>query len=415
MGAKDSDRIARIASVVIVTSRTVKFEKCVSILSGFAFQSEFFNTEGDGIPLIRIRDVTRGVSKTFYSSDFDSNFLIQNGDTLIGMDGEFNIAQWSGGESLLNQRVCKISVKNPNEVDERYLVRFLEIELKKIEERTPFVTVKHLSGKTLNEIEIPLPSLEDQRRIASILDAADALRSKRRESLRKLEVLLKSVFLEMFGDPVTNPKGWVVEQLGEVGNLDRGISKHRPRNDPRLLNGIYPLIQTGDISRAGNYIYTHTQTYSEFGLNQSRLWPNGVLCITIAANIAKTAITTFPCCFPDSVVGFISNDRSTVEYVQNWMSFLQSNIEEMAPESAQKNINLKILNELKLPIPPIELQKDFSRFAKTHETMKLQFQKKSEMLETLFSALQHQAFNGTLTSETLGQKVRELEQQAVPF
>lgn len=113
------------------------------------------------------------------------------------------------------------------------------------------------------------------------------------------------------------PAGWVWARLRDLGELDRGRSSHRPRNDPRLYGGPYPFVQTGDIRRSGGTIRRHSQTYSDVGLAQSRLWPAGTLCITIAANIAETAILTYPACFPDSVVGFVNDGASVLtRYVQ---------------------------------------------------------------------------------------------------
>lgn len=143
-----------------------------------------------------------------------------------------------------------------------------------------------------------------------------------------------------------------MQKFGEVGTLDRGISKHRPRNAPELLGGSHPLVQTGEVANCDGYIRSYTSTYSDLGLRQSKMWPAGTLCITIAANIAKTGILTFEACFPDSVVGFRADDPATVEYVRVWLSFLQKALEDSAPESAQKNINLAILRGLNIPLPP---------------------------------------------------------------
>lgn len=190
--------------------------------------------------------------------------------------------------------------------------------------------------KYLKRTEILMPPLPEQKRIAEVLDKADALREKRRLALQKLDTLLQSVFLEMFGDPLKNPKGWEMKKFFELGKLERGKSKHRPRNAPELLGGIYPLIQTGEVANAYGYIKTYTQTYSEIGLKQSRMWKAGTLCITIAANIAKTAILTFDACFPDSLVGFTPNELTTTEFIQHWLAFRQKELEDSAPESAQK-------------------------------------------------------------------------------
>ena len=166
----------------------------------------------------------------------------------------------------------------------------------------------------------------------------------------------------MFGDPVNNTKSLKLENLENLGMLKRGKSKHRPRNAPELLNGPYPLIQTGDVSNSDTYITKYTSTYSEFGLKQSKLWKKGTLCITIAANIAETAILTFDACFPDSVVGFIPNGQITTLFIHNWFKFLQPILEENAPSVAQKNLNVETLGKVKVIVPPIELQNEFAAF-----------------------------------------------------
>lgn len=204
------------------------------------------------------------------------------------------------------------------------------------------------------------------------------------------------MFLDLFGDPVTNPKGWEVEPFGNVGTLDRGKSKHRPRNDPVLLGGAHPLIQTGDVANSNGYIKKFSSTYSDIGLMQSRKWSSGTLCITIAANIAKTGILTFDACFPDSVVGFLPNDKVTVEYIQHWLRFLQRTLEASAPESAQKNINLEILRHLNLPVPNIRLQEKFSRIVNKVLKIENDFSKPVNINAHLFDSLSQKAFAGEL-------------------
>ena len=164
----------------------------------------------------------------------------------------------------------------------------------------------------------------------------------------------------MFGDPVENPFDHPMKKLSELGELNRGVSKARPRNKPELLGGPYPLVQTGEVSSAGLYIDHYENTYSEEGLAQSRMWPKGSLCITIAANIAQTGILAFDACFPDSVCGFISNGSVTQIYMHYWFSFFQKVLEEQAPQVAQRNINLRILSDLDVMTPPMPLQQRFN-------------------------------------------------------
>jgi type I restriction enzyme S subunit len=250
--------------------------------------------------------------------------------------------------------------------------------------------------KYLNRFDIIMPPLNEQRRIAEILDKAEALRAKRRAALAQLDTLTQSIFLEMFGDPVVNQKNWKMQKLTNLGTLDRGVSKHRPRNAPELLGGLHPLVQTGDIANCDGYIRSYSNTYSDLGLKQSKKWPKGTLCITIAANIAKTGILTFDACFPDSVVGFRSEDPATVEFVRIWLSFLQKNLEDNAPESAQKNINLAILRNLDVPFPPIELQREFLNRVAALEELKNSHRASLARLDELFASLQYRAFRREL-------------------
>jgi len=153
------------------------------------------------------------------------------------------------------------------------------------------------------------------------------------------------------------PKGWAWAHLPQLGELNRGKSKHRPRDAKYLYGGRYPFIQTGDIRKANGKITKHTQTYSEAGLKQSRLWPSNTLCITIAANIAETSILTFPACFPDSIAGFIAQSESiTTYFVELFIRTAKERLEKYAPATAQKNININVLSNLAVPLPPLREQ-----------------------------------------------------------
>ncbi|MBB5185719.1 restriction endonuclease S subunit, partial [Faecalicoccus acidiformans] len=200
--------------------------------------------------------------------------------------------------------------------------------------------------------------------ITKTLDNVRKIIDDKESQLHKYDELIKARFVEMFGDPVLNSYELPEATLPELGELGRGVSKHRPRNDPKLLGGDYPLIQTGDVANADLYISSYNATYSDFGLKQSKKWDKGTLCITIAANIAKTAILEFDACFPDSVVGFVANDKTSNVFIHYWFSFFQKILESQAPESAQKNINLKTLSELKVIVPPVELQNEFVLFVR---------------------------------------------------
>ena len=244
----------------------------------------------------------------------------------------------------------------------------------------------------LKTISMELPDKEKQNQIIEILNATERIIERRKEELQQLDELVKARFVELFGDPVSNSKNLPELTLPELGEFGRGVSKHRPRNDPQLLGGEYPLIQTGEIANSNLYITAYENTYSELGLKQSKLWQKDTLCITIAANIAKTAILTFDACFPDSVVGFKSSAKTNNIFIHYWFSFFQAILEAQAPESAQKNINLKTLSELKAIVPPIELQNEFANFVKEVDKSKFVVQKALDEAQTLFDSLMQEYF-----------------------
>lgn len=251
------------------------------------------------------------------------------------------------------------------------------------------VTIPSLTKSDLLKIKIQVPSLDVQQEVIDKLTKIESILNFRKQELKLLDELVRGRFVELFGDPVSNSYGLPEATLPELGVFGRGVSKHRPRNDPKLLGGDYPLIQTGDIANAGLYITSYNSTYSEFGLKQSKMWEKGTLCITIAANIAKTAILEFDACFPDSVVGFTANERTNNIFIHYWFSFFQAILESQAPESAQKNINLKILSELKVIVPEKERQNEFANFV--HRIDKSKFRGLS-MLTTMKSAYEQQTF-----------------------
>ena len=245
--------------------------------------------------------------------------------------------------------------------------------------------IPHIYFKDYGKCTIPIPPLAEQERIVAELDLLSGIIEKKKEQLKAYDQLTQSIFYTMFGDPVTNEKGWNKSSLSKMGLLARGVSKHRPRNAPELLGGTMPLIQTGDVANADFYIRNFTSTYSELGVSQSKIWKAGTLCITIAATIGKCAILSFDACFPDSVVGFTVNDKlCNNEYVFFIFKCLQSILEENAPSVAQKNINLKVLNELELPLPPLSLQQEFAEKVESIERQKALIRQSIDEVQTMF-------------------------------
>jgi len=343
---------------------------------------------------------TEYFSKEVFSNNLRTYKIVEEGDFAYN-PSRINVGSIDCFRNLEKGLVSPLYVtfKAKKELNNCYLKYYLKSPYgnAQIRNNTSGSVRDTLSFKQLSRIKIPLPSIEDQQRIVKILDKANALREKRKEAIDLLDDYLKSVFLEMFGDPVKNPKKWSKQQFRNLGTLDRGKSKHRPRNAPELLGGEHPLIQTGDVANADIYIDKYTSTYSDIGLKQSKKWPKGTLCITIAANIAKTGILSFDACFPDSVVGYIADTNKTnSQFIHFWMSFFQKILEANAPESAQKNINLQILRELEVINPPLDLQNNFSAIVARTEFLKQKMLAQSKELENQFQTLMQKVFKGEL-------------------
>ncbi len=202
-------------------------------------------------------------------------------------------------------------------------------------------------------------------------EPADQLLKRTASQQEKLRKNRPKTTLEESLHPFDLPKGWTWATFPALGEFGRGKSKHRPRNDPSLYHaGTYKLVQTGDVARANGEVQTYTALYNDTGLAQSRLWPKGTMCITIAANIADSGILGFDACFPDSVVGFIPHDDlPSVQYFEYFLRTAKDHLEKYAPSTAQKNINLGILEQVMIPLPPAAEQ---SRIvAKVDELMAL--------------------------------------------
>lgn len=380
--------------------KKIRVGDACEILNGYAFKSEKY--VASGIRVIRIANVQKGyvedTDPAFYPEDYlgIDKYMLKEGDLLMSLTGNVGrvaILQKEMLPAALNQRVACLRIKNSG-LSKGYLFHFLNSDYfeNKCVHASKGVAQKNVSTEWLKEYEIPLYPKEEQTEIENILDKLSLIIIHRKEELNQLDNLIKARFVEMFGDPVSNSYGFVEATLPELGEFGRGVSKHRPRNDPSLLGGIYPLIQTGDVANSELYITSYNSTYSELGLKQSKMWGKGTLCITIAANIAKTAILGIDACFPDSIVGFNANEKTSNIFIHFWFSFFQEILESQAPESAQKNINLKVLSELKVIVPEKDRQDEFVEFINQVNKSKVEVKKALDEAQLLFDSLMQKYF-----------------------
>ena len=267
---------------------------------------------------------------------------------------------------------------------------------------------KHCSGAIqpaitnagIKKITFPCFPLDDQKRIAHLLGKVERLIARRKQHLQQLDDLLKSVFLEMFGDPVRNEKGWVTKPLGNIATIERGRFSPRPRNDPKFYNGAYPFIQTGDISRSNGRLREYTQTLNELGIKVSKKFDVGTIVIAIVgATIGETAILQISTYAPDSVIGIIpkSGTKETESvFIEFLLRFWKPVLRARAPEAARANINIETLRPLPVIWPLENDREKFAAIAEKVESLKARYQQSLTDLESLYDALSQKAFKGDL-------------------
>ncbi|MDE1952581.1 MAG: restriction endonuclease subunit S [Betaproteobacteria bacterium] len=314
------------------------------------------------------------------------------------------------GEFSFSNFTAAIRVINPSELDGRYLHKFLHwVYLSGRTEtmQSHSIGIRNLNGDAYKAIPVPLPPLPEQRRIVAILDeafeaiaTAKANTEKNLQNAREVfESELRTLFAQKGAD-------WSKKTLREVAvDFGRGKSKHRPRNDPRLYGGPYPFIQTGDVRNAGHHITEYTQTYSDVGLAQSKLWPRGTLCITIAANIAETGVLDFDACFPDSVIGVVVDERQTTsKYLEYMLQTVKADLKAKGKGSAQDNINMATFENERFPFPDlneqIKIVRRLDSLIEDVDRLVLTYTAKLTALTELKQSLLHQAFTGALTAKS---------------
>lgn len=335
--------------------------------NGFPFDSTNFY-EHDGYPLIRIRNLKKGITSTKYLGDYSAEFVVNDGDLLVGMDGEFNAALWRGGSALLNQRVVRIMPHTNVLLDWVFLN--ITKRLKQIETNTDAVTVKHISTKQIKNITIPLPPLSTQREIVSILDAASYLKKKRAEADKKMAEFVPALFYQMFGDPGRNEKGWEVRRLGEAATVDWGNTKlTKAAYDP---SGEYLGVSAAGADGRMNH-FEHNEdviVISAIGANCGR-----VLFPQVKFTAIKNTMTVTPTLeILSPLYVFSVLDKNRIPKRGGGQPFLSKGDTQ----------------EYQIPVPPLNLQKQFASRAaearKTQEQQATSRKKLEEAFEGVMSA-----------------------------
>jgi type I restriction enzyme S subunit len=381
------------------TYAKAKLGSVCELLAGYAWNSDGFNSDGDGLPIIRIQNVANDNGKDFvyWNGSYDPRFLIELGDILLSLSGSFRAEKWSGPKALLNQRVVKLCVR-PG-LDENWLLTCLRQKLGQIERMGRHALVNNVSLGDLKNLEIPLPPLPEQRRIAAILDKADAIRRKREEGIRLTEELLRSTFLEMFGDPATNPKEWPVNSMNRIAKVTGGFafkSEWFADEGDRVIR--ISDIGVGKVNLS-DAVCVDCENYRISSAYQCVT--DDILMALSGATTGKLGVVT------DAESGSFVNQRIAIIRANNraaspWLTQLLSNkrvlalLLESAGGSAQANLSTKSLESLDIPVPPDDVLFQYAEVFKSANRAQSRRRIASKDADNLFNSLVQRAFRGEL-------------------
>lgn len=255
-----------------------------------------------------------------------------------------------------------------------------------------------LSLGKIKALPVPLPPLPEQRRIAAILDQADALRAKRRDSMALLDTLAQSIFLDMFGSPVLNERGWPTTTVADMCDLVRGSSP-RPQGDGRYFGGPIPRLMVADITRDGWHVTPRIDSLTLEGAKRSRPVPAGTVVMAVSGNVGLASLLTVDACIHDGFVGFTELQTSIIEpeFLLALLRLLQSTGYERAKAGAIFiNLTTADIKAMRVPLPPLHLQQRFVCAVGRAMHLKCRHTDSLAGLDELFASLQHRAFRGEL-------------------
>ncbi|MGH1388351.1 restriction endonuclease subunit S [Kordia sp.] len=336
-----------------------------------------------------------------------SHFLVEEGDLLIAssgivvekFDGKIAFAKKEDLPLCMNTSTIRFR-PSTNELDLKYFYFFLKTNIFKSQIQRLITGSAQLNfGPThLKKIKITYPDIKNQRRIAQVLSNCENLIHKRKESIALLDELLKSTFLDMFGDPVRNERGLKTLPLIKLASISRGKFTPRPRNDPKYFDGKYPFIQTGDINRADGVLLNYSQTLNELGITVSKEFKKGTIVIAlVGATIGETAILGVDCYATDSIVGITSTTELINNvYIEYILRFWKPVLRSRAPQAARANINNETLKPLPIPIPEKGFLNKFMQIVEKVERIKKHYQTHLKELENLYGSISQKAFKGEL-------------------
>ena len=328
--------------------------------------------------------------------------LVEAGDVLVStvrpnlnavaaVEGAFAGATASTGFCVLRPR--------PQALDSRYLLHWVKSPafIGEMVRRATGASYPAVSDGIVRESKIPLPPLPEQRRIAEVLDRAETLRAQRRQALAQLDALAESIFVDMFGDPVSNSNGWSVARIDELCSLVRGSSP-RPQGDPRFFGGPVARLMVADITRDGWLVTPRIDSLTIEGAKLSRPVSSGTVVMAVSGNVGLVSRLAIDACVHDGFVAFKGLDEKRCDpgYLLAVLHFMKSTHEQSKAGAIFINLTTTDIKAMRIPLPPRSLQEEFVCRLAQRDRIRAAMNAAREQADALFASLQHRAFCGEL-------------------
>lgn len=355
----------------------VRLGDVATYVNGFAFKPADWSNKG--IPIIRIQNLT-GTSDVvnYYDKKYSTKYEINNGDVLISWSASLGVYEWKKGKALLNQHIFKV-VFDKLVLDKRFFVFVIAEKLREMSSLVHGSTMKHITKKYFDRIEIQLPPLESQKKIATALDSANALIEKRKEQIEKLDLLIKSQFIEMFGDPVTNPKGWESLLWKCVFNTTTG----KLDSNAMVTYGQYPFFTCAKESFLIDVYAFDCEALILAGNNAAGIYDVKYYSGKFNA-YQRTYILT------------LKNAHNKYCIFKMQLELRLKQLRYNSKGTNTKYLTMEILNKLDFIIPPTDLQNQFAEFVQKVEAQKALLQKSLADMEQNYQSLLQKCFKGEI-------------------
>ncbi len=388
--------------------KLVKIGDIAEFINGYAFKPEHWGNIGKKI--IRIQNLT-DPTKPYNATTFDvpEKYIVNDGDMLVSWSATIDIFEWHDEPAYLNQHIFKV-VFDQKKVDKYYFRFALKQTIDSLTKFAHGSTMKHIVKGDFEKHKIPLPSLEDQQKIAYILSKAEALTQKRKETLQLLDEFLKSTFLDMFGDPVKNPKGWEKEKMKEFSKVRIGPFGSLLHSEDYIQGGV-PLINPSHI-KDGKIFTDSKLTVSKEKMKQLSAYivKRGDIILGRRGEIGRCAAVTeneegFLCGTGSIFIRIFKELNPIFLYSVISSSSIKRVLENDAKGITMKNLNSGNIESLKIPVPPLQLQTQFAKMVEKVKGIKQQQEASLKEIENLYQSLLQRAFKGEL--ELAAVKIRE--------